>query len=71
MPDEITLESLLEKLDKIEKSLSMISTFISDVTEGHQQETENTEASPFFNPDTGLYDIRYYRKQQAEKEKDD
>jgi hypothetical protein len=69
MPDnnEITLKDLFERIVKIEEKLDHLVSVASGGIIKEEQQQEN--ASPFFNPDTGLYDIKYYRKNQDEGER--
>ena len=66
MPDNtITLKDIYERLIRIEALLEKV-----DLTRGNTMETETDESNPFFNPETKLYDMKYYRANQMEKDKE-
>lgn len=66
MPDNtITLKDIYEKLIKIEAMLEKVG-----LTAGNTMGTETDEVSPFFNPETKLYDIGYYRETLEGKDRE-
>lgn len=63
MPDDtITLKDIFERLIRIE-------TLLNGLTAGNIINGETEDDSPFFNPETKLYDMKYYRENLIEKDK--
>lgn len=71
MPDEIefTLKDVWKELVQIKLSLTDIEIKLNGLTAGNIINGETDDDSPFFNPDTKLYDMKYYRENFTEKDK--
>lgn len=71
MPDnELTLKDIWEKQVRIEYMLAEILAKLSTLSEGDIIEGVEYDTSPFLNPETGLYDMKYYRSQHPKDEGD-
>jgi hypothetical protein len=56
--NEITLKDVMEKLIRLEVMVSELLTRVGD----HDIIRSEVDASPFLNPETGLYSAVYYRE---------
>jgi len=66
MPDDsINLKDLYEKTIRIEALLEKLVEKLG-LTDGNIIKSEADDESPFFNPETKLYDYGYYKKNRRE-----
>jgi hypothetical protein len=69
MPDEmIDIKDIYEKVIRIETRLDEVLAILHNDIIKEVPEIKQDETSPFYNPETKLYDMKYYRQQQDETE---
>jgi len=70
MPDEpvVTLYTVYEQCLRMEAKMDMILARLNTLSPDDIIKTGEAEASPYMNPDTGLYDMAYYRMMNPKSE---
>ena len=64
----IDIQAIYDKVIRIETRLDEVLALLrSDIIKS-EPDIQQDEPSPFYNPETKLYDMKYYRQQQDETE---
>ena len=65
------LKDICDRIARIESRLDeVLSLLQGGIIKSEDSDLESEKkVSPYFNPDTGLFDIRYYRQMQDEGER--
>jgi hypothetical protein len=71
MPDEIvSIKDIYEKVIKVESKLDeVLSLLHGGIIKQEQAITLDDVSSPFYNPETKLFDMKYYKQNQEEADK--
>lgn len=69
MPDNvIDIQDIYEKVIRIEARLDEVLAILHNDIIKESDSVQVDSSSPFYNPETKLYDMKYYRQQQDETE---